>query len=908
MTNRKQMIRFTTLIGFFVTMANAATTNTWDAVIGTPGAQDGDGTWSTSAADSNWWNNASANTNWSNSAVPDLTVIGAGSGAAGTLTLGENITVGHLWFNAAGSGSYTLDGNGNTLGFGFNYPLLWVSKNVTVTNRINSSSSAINLNVTGGGTFVFAGTNTLKSVDMMDAQTTWFGITGGVAGTTFTIPPGAMFKTVGFPPNYQYSTFGFRLRDQATLNVDGNLTTSARIGGHSGESDFAININPGAVVTNLSDVLLGWNSKATMNMNGGYVNAYAVSHLDNETGTLNLNGGALEVDAVNLSAGSGAFHVNFNGGLLIARNSTLFNETSTKNNISTYFVKDGGVRIDGNGKNIEALPPFRRSGSGGLNKYGAGTMSFSGGSYTGATTVAGGTLNLNFNRRASWAAAARQVISDFHDRTSRLVLNGGAFAVTGRATVPSVTRTFTLGKLGAGYGRGARSGNTSGLVAGMTVSGTYIPNDTFVTYVNSSGIATISKESTFTNDLAMSLTFGGVTNATWQMIDSIELLQNATLTVNANNGPGTVLSVGAITGPGGLTKDGDGILALYGTNTYAGATLIQNGTVKLTAPVVVSNASFEVHAPLPEHPPYGFYADAPANTYWSYSSAGIAALGCTWVSSNAIIDGASAAFIKTSESVGKISTALSLSSDGQYVISFMAGKRPVTPASAIIIDVDGTDLCQFAAAEFTEIGDIYSGTAYLTAGTHTLTFKGILTGVDTATWVDRVSLSSLADGNTGDNLLPTGTTVTVASGAVLDLGGSAQSVAAMGGSGLVTNGTLTVTGTVLPGNLNTIGTLTLATDAILSGSLLIDTSLDGTNDQLKVQGTLDLTGATLQIQDVDALNSSKSYVIATCAPGGLTGRFASINVDEGRRWHVVYDNMKGEVRLELILGMIIQIH
>lgn len=236
--NKRRIGFVVTAIGALANMAYAATTNTWDADTGTTGAQDGSGTWTTSASGTNWWNNSSANTNWSNSAAPDLTIIGAGSGAAGTITLGEAITVGHLRFNAPGSGRYTLDGNGNALGFGFDYPLLWISSGVGVTNRANSASNAIHLNVTGGGTFVFAGTNTFASVDMMDAQTAWFGITGGVAGTTITIPAGASFKTVGYPPVNQYSTFGFRLRDGATLNVDGNLTTSARIGGHSGEDNY----------------------------------------------------------------------------------------------------------------------------------------------------------------------------------------------------------------------------------------------------------------------------------------------------------------------------------------------------------------------------------------------------------------------------------------------------------------------------------------------------------------------------------------------------------------------------------------------------------------------------------------------------------------------------------------------
>ncbi len=902
MTSGKTVRGVATVIGICAHMAYAATTNTWDADTGATGAQDGSGIWTASTSGTNWWNNSAANTNWNNSAVPDLAIIGAGSGAAGTITLGEPITVGNLRFNAAGSGSYTLEGNGNnTLSFGITNPLLWVSSGVTVTNRANGVSSTRNLNVSGGGTFIFAGTNIFNSIDIMDASTDWYGITGGVAGTTITIPSGASFTTVGYPPVYQYNTYGFRLRDAVTLNVDGNLTTSNRIGGHSGEDSFTININPGAVVTNTSDVMLGWNNKGTLNLNGGTMTVMnGITHLDGSTGYLNLNAGTLETAHIALSApNGGAYLVTFNGGTLRARSDILFDEDSGKNSMATYQVQSGGAVIDSNGKNPEALPTFAKKGSGGLTKQGLGTLTFSGGSYTGATTVAADTLNLSFNKRASWVA--RDAVSEFYDRTSRLVLNGGNFVVTGRAAAPSVSKTFTVGGQSTWYDLRARSGSTAGLVAGMPVSGLHIPADTYVTFINTSSMLALSKAATNATAAAVSLTFGGVTNTTWQTIDNVELLQNATITVNATNGPGTTLSVGAITGAGGLSKDGNGTLALSGTNTYGGATLIKGGTLKLTASVTVTNASFEKHETLANG---GVWSYSPTNAVWAFSSAGIAASGSTWVGASDLIDGAYAGYIQAN---GTISTTLSLPADGLYLISFMAGKRPTTAASAVAVKIDGVSKFGFAAAEFSDAGAIYTGSAVLSGGAHTLTFQGTTTGTDSATWIDRVAFATLADGGSVGKL-PTGTVVTVTSGAVLDLGGGAQTLAGLGGRGVVTNGTLAVSGVAAPGGTNVIGTLTLAAATTLSGTLLIDTSVGGTNDLLKVQGTLNLTGSTLQIQDVNQLKSGMSYVIATCAPGGLTGPFAAANFVGGTRWHVVYDNVKGEVRVEVIQGTLIRIN
>ena len=846
-----------TVIGICANMVYAATTNTWDADTGTIGAQDGSGTWTASAYDTNWWNNAAANTNWNNSTPPDLTIIGAGSGAAGTITLGEPITVGHLRFNAASSGSYTLDGNGKALTFGMNFPLIWVSAGVTVTNRVNSDNSTRDLEASGGGTLVLAGTNTVHSFDIMDSNTGWHGITGGVDSTTITIPTGASFTATGYNPNVDYDgNFGFRLRRGTTLNVGGKLSLVNRLGGHSGEDNSTININAGAVVTNTADTMLGWNSKVTLNMNGGLAALNTVVHRDGSTGYLNLNGGMLDTTRLSIDAEAiGAqFYITFNGGTLRARSgtSTLLDESTDKGGISSYLVQTNGAVIDSNGSNPEAILAFVRKGPGGLTKQGLGTLTFSGGSYTGATTVAAGTLNLNFNKRAT--GVARDVVSDFYDRTSRLVLNGGNFTVTGRATVPPVTKSFTVGSSASPCARG---GNTTGLVAGMPVSGLHIPTNSYIAYVKDSARVMLSQAATNGTAASISLTFGGATNTTWQTIDNVELQQSATITVNATNGPGTALCVGALTGPGGLTKDGNGTLALSGTNTYAGATQIKGGTLKLTAVINVTNASFEAHETLYSNGVNGVYGvyGTPTNAAWTFSSAGIAALGCTWVNANAAIDGAFAGFIQANATVGTISTTLVMPTDGLSLISFLAGKRPGMPACALNVEIDGVSKFGFTAAELaSELGTLYKGSAVLSKGTHTLTFRGLYTGSDTAIWIDKVVIDTLAGGGLVGNL-PTGTVATVNSGAVLDLGGNTQTLTGLTGDGLVTNGSLVVTGTISPGT-NTIGTLTLATTA-LTGTLLIDTSIAGSNDLIKVQGSLNLTGSTLQVQDLNQLSGQE---------------------------------------------------
>jgi autotransporter-associated beta strand protein len=157
---------------------------------------------------------------------------------------------------------------------------------------------------------------------------------------------------------------------------------------------------------------------------------------------------------------------------------------------------------------------------------------------------------------------------------------------------------------------------------------------------------------------------------------------------------------------------------------------------------------------------------------------------------------------------------------------------------------------------------------------------------------------------TGTNQLATGSTVQVASNAVLNLGGSVQTLGGLSGSGLVTNGTLAVTGTVAPAGVGTIGTLMLATsETTLSGTLRVDVDSSGGCDVLAVNGNLDLTGMALAVENVSLLNPRLAYKIVTCT-GNLKGRFASKNLSSG--WVVTYQ-LNGDSILKNLGGTLIKL-
>src|SRR5688572_25068431 len=91
--------------------ASHAVNLTFDANTALTGAQDGSGIWD--AVGTNWWTGA-ANVTFNN-ATPDAAFFGSG-GAAGTVTLGANVTPFGITFNSGGVGNYTLAGGGFQLG------------------------------------------------------------------------------------------------------------------------------------------------------------------------------------------------------------------------------------------------------------------------------------------------------------------------------------------------------------------------------------------------------------------------------------------------------------------------------------------------------------------------------------------------------------------------------------------------------------------------------------------------------------------------------------------------------------------------------------------------------------------------------------------------------------------------
>jgi autotransporter-associated beta strand protein len=302
-------------------------------------------------------------------------------------------------------------------------------------------------------------------------------------------------------------------------------------------------------------------SKGTLRLSGGDDRLAAAGLVNITGGTLDLGGATQHL--------SGPFSL---------QSGTVTSGTLIKTG-ADYDLRSGTVQA--------AL-----AGTAGLTKSGTGTVTLSTIAYSGSTTITAGTLVLPAGDDSLPAASPLTVTGGTLD------LNAGVQHVSGPVTLQgsAVVSNGTLSKNGADYD--AQGGTISAVLAGtagLTKSG---PGT-----VTLSGANTYAGPTTVTAGLlrlsagedrlptSSPLTVSGGT------LDLNGWNQHTTATVSVQSGAvqnGTLINTGAdydaqsgaisagLAGSAGLIKSGDGVLTLSGTNTYAGGTLVHQGTLQIS--------------------------------------------------------------------------------------------------------------------------------------------------------------------------------------------------------------------------------------------------------------------------------------------------------------------------------------
>lgn len=454
-----------TCVGLFLVTSLSAQSLTWDANGTTTGLTDGAGTWNTTTP--NWWN-STTNVIWNNSAG-NIAAFGHGGTlvdpASGTITVSGTVQSGGLQFNAMNlttlnSRSYTLTGGTISLATGSTIRLLDGSSNTT-TGRITLTSTLAgnNISILGGGTngvFVtINGTNTwtgtltlaniagagysfvnignlasISTLDRIEVKTTNSLVIGYGQNQVMNIPlflegtglgnRGAIrfdqSRSLSGPVTLTGNTSVSVSSTSFTGTIDGN------IGESGGSRSFTINTN-----SVLGTVVLGGNNTFTGGaiINAGELKLGSSSALNSTApNTVTFNSNA-NVKTLSLNG----FSTTVNGVISAAENNnaTVQNASATA---ATLTIRNTGTHtshsIFANGTGAGALS---------LVKAGSGTQVLTNAStYTGSTTVAEGTLHLNF-------AGASAVTSSIISGSSPLVMSGGTLLLSGSSTTAN-SQTF----------------------------------------------------------------------------------------------------------------------------------------------------------------------------------------------------------------------------------------------------------------------------------------------------------------------------------------------------------------------------------------------------------------------------------------------------------------------------------
>ena len=191
--------------------------------------------------------------------------------------------------------------------------------------------------------------------------------------------------------------------------------------------------------------------------NSWYISTGSITTLnyDFTDGSFWTNGLTFGTTAGLITIGPGAGSTMTLGGNLVNLSP---NTASFASGLTIALTSSLNVVTNGGGGNFSVSSVITGSGLG-INKFGNGTLTLSGANtYTGATTVTGGVLALDFT-----SAQAGTTATGIINASSTLQLRGGTVQVVGAAS--ATTQTFN----GVTYGAGASTITASAGAGGLTV-------------------------------------------------------------------------------------------------------------------------------------------------------------------------------------------------------------------------------------------------------------------------------------------------------------------------------------------------------------------------------------------------------------------------------------------------------
>ncbi len=285
---------------------------------------------------------------------------------------------------------------------------IYGSSVVTLSSPVGPTADALDISAGGSSDNcqlqILAGAS--LSVGLLDAGF-WYG-TGTVTQT------GGTVNVTG--ASGRVFTLGDNGTGTGSYTISGgtcNVTNGDFYLSYGASSSGSLYVQGTGALSVAGDTLVGYANTGLVTQTGGTVTFPHVylGYNNGVTGTYNLSGGTLITNGV--FGINGVMTFNFNGGTLepySTPNSEWFEVFGSGS--ANIYVKEGGAFINTAGQSTAIGYPLQHGGvgtDGGLTKLGAGTLTLEVAStYTGNTTVSGGTLSLGY---ADLAAASNVSIA-----------------------------------------------------------------------------------------------------------------------------------------------------------------------------------------------------------------------------------------------------------------------------------------------------------------------------------------------------------------------------------------------------------------------------------------------------------------------------------------------------------------
>lgn len=402
-----------------------------------------------------------------------------------------------------------------------------------------------------------------------------------------------------------FDTAGYTIAGSVTFAASTNLVANA-------DATISATLQGGVNLAKSGSGVLsltGANSYSGVTIfNSGVLNAASIadngtsSSLGTGTGDTDLNsigllfhGGTLQYTGSTAQSTNRAIRLGLEGGTIDASGSNPAATLSFTSTASPNFFSELGNRTltltgSNTGNNTFAMAIGQAGGTTSLIKSGAGKWVLTGANtYTGSTTINGGTLSINsayLDNNSAVSIAAGAVLELNHTDTDVV----GSLEINGSGPLPAGLYNAshpTYGAFFAGTGSLVVFGGADGSWSSL-VNGIWDTTDNWDSGIVANGYnhtATFNTVAGATVTLSANKTIGHL------LFDGSDYIiaGSGTLTLDALNTP--TIQVGAgrsasitanIAGTMGVEKSGDGTLVFSGIKSYTGGTTVAGGTLELS--------------------------------------------------------------------------------------------------------------------------------------------------------------------------------------------------------------------------------------------------------------------------------------------------------------------------------------